>query len=159
MRCRIESRVTCSRWFARKLTEQAIRQTVPVLLGEQWWIWSGMPDSRTISTHRTRTDFERFYKMTPTQLRLAPGSLTGLDGTLSQTMHARHVYGAGDIRWGALLRRSLPPRNRTDRGTMDLDSFDAIDEASLSTAKESGNRTADGGVRPGRRLRCSSSQP
>jgi inward rectifier potassium channel len=55
-------------------------------------------------------------------------SLTGLDGALSQTVHARHVYGAADIQWGARLV-DLFRQEADGSWHVDLDSFDHIETA------------------------------
>jgi inward rectifier potassium channel len=62
-------------------------------------------------------------------------SLTGLDGTLSQTLHARHVYGVGDIQWG---KRFVDLFRHEPDGSwyMDLDDFDEIEEAPPTPAEE-----------------------
>jgi inward rectifier potassium channel len=66
-------------------------------------------------------------------------SLTGLDGMLSQTIHARHVYGADGIQWGA---RFVDLFRQEPDGSwyMDLESFDDTEKAPprLQQATEAG---------------------
>ncbi len=52
--------------------------------------------------------------------------LTGLDETLSQTIHARHVYRVDDIRWGYRLHDVLG-RDPRGRYTIDYARFDDIE--------------------------------
>lgn len=89
------------------------------------------------------TETSPFYRMKPEDLKPNSSwlvvSLTGLDGMLSQTIHARYVYGAGDIRWGA---RFVDLFSQEPDGSwyMDLDSFDDTEKAParLQQATETG---------------------
>ncbi|HVN90558.1 MAG TPA: ion channel [Candidatus Binataceae bacterium] len=57
-------------------------------------------------------------------------AVTGLDETLSQTVHARGFWGSSDIKWGARLSDALV---RTPDGSfaLDFDRFDEIEPAEL----------------------------
>ncbi len=74
------------------------------------------------------------YGATPESLAASTSwivvSLTGLDETLSQTIHARHYYGDEDIRLGARLTDIM---SRLPDGSFALDfaKFDDIEPASL----------------------------
>jgi len=96
-------------------------------------------------------DGSPLYKMAPTDLQPNHAwvlvSLTGIDGTLSQTMHARHVYGADDIHWGARFV-DLFGQELDGSWYMDLDSFDEIEEAPPPSGKESANPAAGSVGRP-----------
>lgn len=78
------------------------------------------------------TETSPFYMLKPGDLKPNSSwlvvSLTGLDGMLSQTIHARYVYGAGDIRWGA---RFVDLFRQEPDGSwyMDLASFDDTEQA------------------------------
>jgi len=90
------------------------------------------------------------YKLTAADLKPNTAwvlvSLTGLDGTLSQTLHARHVYGVSDIQWGA---RFVDLFRQEPDGSwyMDLDDFDKIEQAPLAAVAEL-MAAGDGGAPP-----------
>jgi inward rectifier potassium channel len=78
------------------------------------------------------TEASPFYALKPEDLK--PNSLwllvslTGLDGMLSQTIHARHVYAADGIRWGERFVDLFRPQ-RDGSWYMDLDDFDETEPA------------------------------
>ena len=79
------------------------------------------------------------YKLTAADLKPNAAwvlvSLTGLDGTLSQTLHARHVYGVNDIQWGA---RFVDLFRQEPDGSwyVDLDDFDEVERAPIAAVEE-----------------------
>jgi inward rectifier potassium channel len=69
-------------------------------------------------------------------------SLTGIDATFSQTVHARHIYLASDIRWG---HRFVDIVDNTDDGrlridyqrfhdTVPIEGFDTVDPATSAAS-------------------------
>lgn len=58
-------------------------------------------------------------------------SLTGLDETLSQTVHSRMFYGTEHIRWGARLV-DIMIRGADGRYTLDMSKFDEIEPVALT---------------------------
>ena len=96
------------------------------------------------------TESSPLYKVKPEELK--PNtmwllvSLIGLDGTLSQTTHARHVYSVEDFRWG--MRFVDLFRQEPDGSWyMDLDDFDEIEAAPIPVEEEPA-ALIDGGARP-----------
>jgi inward rectifier potassium channel len=96
------------------------------------------------------TESSPLYKVKPEELK--PNmvwllvSLIGLDGTLSQTTHARHVYSVEDFKWG--MRFVDLFRQEPDGSWyMDLDDFDEIEAAPIPAGEEPA-ALIDAGARP-----------
>ena len=72
-------------------------------------------------------------------------SLTGLDEGLAQTIHARHVYGAGDIAWGATFADILEAD--AERTVIDYGRFHETVPLAASGGSQLGEELPQGGVR------------
>ena len=66
-------------------------------------------------------------------------SLTGFEGSLSQTTHARHVYSAYDIQWNARLAEILVERPG-EPPVLDFRRFHEIVPIAPAAARVSGRR-------------------